>query len=112
MTGTRWRHADGEHILTVAPRSLLRPGVAIASYGPGGFRVHNLSPTCVRELVDTLLAILEAEADTERREGMPLTGRTVAGALGEICASYAAVAHAAEVLAEQMLILAEAVRES
>jgi hypothetical protein len=56
--GTRYRHYDGEYILTVGPRDL-RPGVAIASYAREGFRVHNLAPTCVRELVDTLLACLK-----------------------------------------------------
>jgi hypothetical protein len=58
VTGTHYRHNNGEHTLTVALRGT-RPGVAITSYGPGGFRVHNLAPTCVRELVDTLLACLK-----------------------------------------------------
>jgi hypothetical protein len=58
--GTSYRHDDGTHVLTVDPHSI-RKGVAIVSYGREGFRVHNLSPTCVRELVETLLACLEAE---------------------------------------------------
>jgi hypothetical protein len=62
--GTHYRHTDGSHTLTVEPRAL-RPGVAIVSYGLGGFRVHNLAPTCVRELVDTLNAILETERLSE-----------------------------------------------
>jgi hypothetical protein len=57
VTRPHYRHDDGDHILVVGPRDL-RPGAAIASYGLGGFRVHHLAPTCVRELIETLDAIL------------------------------------------------------
>ena len=44
----------------------------------------------------------DAEADTKRREGLPLTGPVVAAALGEICASYAAIARALQVIVDDL----------
>lgn len=40
----------------------------------------------------------DVEADTNRREGLPLTGANVAAALGEICAQVGALARGVELL--------------
>ena len=40
--------------------------------------------------------------DTARREGLPLTGRNVAGALGEICAQVGALANICEALLDEV----------
>jgi hypothetical protein len=42
----------------------------------------------------------DMEADTQRREGQPLNGRTVAAALGEISATIAALAKVVALMME------------
>lgn len=44
----------------------------------------------------------DMEADTNRREGLPLTGENVAVALGEVCATLSGLASVVEMLVAEV----------